>query len=176
MAGGKQWVDVRSTVLERDNHTCQHCGAKPDDSDQLHVHHIVPEADGGTETTSNAITLCVGCHRDLHAELKAVDTEPTIQTAIMDSNRGDTLDEAERRTIEQTAQELAEETILEPIEAEVWAFRDAGLGVDEIGKEIGRSRSTVFDIRDSIHETVRSLRRTYEMLELDERGKLPLDE
>ena len=61
----------RDAALERDNHTCQHCGSK----DDLQVHHI----DGNGTTTSkehrnnvleNLQTLCRGCHTRVHTLLR----------------------------------------------------------------------------------------------------------
>ncbi len=61
----------RNAALERDNHTCQHCGSK----DDLHVHHI----DGNGTTTSkehrnnvleNLLTLCRGCHTRVHSLIR----------------------------------------------------------------------------------------------------------
>lgn len=59
----------RMNALERDNYTCQRCGAKED----LHVHHI----DGNGVTTpreqqnnalNNLQTLCRSCHTTVHQE------------------------------------------------------------------------------------------------------------
>ena len=57
----------RQNALERDNFTCQHCGA----TEYLHVHHI----DGAGVTTpkelrnnalDNLLTLCRSCHTRVH--------------------------------------------------------------------------------------------------------------
>lgn len=60
---------VRLIVLRRDRHTCQRCQAQKSD---LHVHHIIPKHDGGTDTPENLITLCSACHREIH-RTKAVE-------------------------------------------------------------------------------------------------------
>jgi hypothetical protein len=41
---------------------CCNCGAKED----LHVHHIVPLALGGTNRISNCAVICATCHRKVH--------------------------------------------------------------------------------------------------------------
>ena len=54
-------------VRERDNHTCQHCGAK----ESLVAHHSVPlSVDEGRPialSLSNGTTLCVACHAQEHS-------------------------------------------------------------------------------------------------------------
>lgn len=54
---------VRLCVRRRDNYTCQHCGQT---EGSLHVHHVIPKAEGGTDDLDNLITLCVQCHRQAH--------------------------------------------------------------------------------------------------------------
>lgn len=55
----------RSAVLERDDYTCQDCGA----TENLHVHHIRGFATHPELRTdvSNGVTLCVDCHHAEHA-------------------------------------------------------------------------------------------------------------
>lgn len=79
------WQSVRRRVLDRDGHACRFCGTTDDEHRQehdagLHVHHIIPEADGGEDEPENLITVCCRCHRTLeetHAkavgELEATD-------------------------------------------------------------------------------------------------------
>ena len=54
----------KAACLSRDNYTCQHCKAK---KGTLHAHHIVYRSQGGSDDLDNLITLCEGCHKDLHA-------------------------------------------------------------------------------------------------------------
>lgn len=49
---------VREAVLSRDGHRCQRCGS----ADDLEAHHMLPEAYGGKDESSNGITLCQNCH------------------------------------------------------------------------------------------------------------------
>ena len=46
-------------VLLRDGYSCQICGSGA----LLQVHHIIPLAGGGSNHTSNLITLCRSCHQ-----------------------------------------------------------------------------------------------------------------
>ena len=73
---GPNWHDVRTRILDRDEHSCRACTA-PDGvvSPGLHVHHITPARrfrahDSSVDTDysalndpSNLITLCPSCHR-----------------------------------------------------------------------------------------------------------------
>ena len=60
------FANTKAYVLDRDNHTCQHCKGKSKDS-KLEVHHIVFRRDGGSDEASNLITLCKTHHDDLHS-------------------------------------------------------------------------------------------------------------
>jgi hypothetical protein len=58
-----EWQQKREQRLEMDNHQCCNCGR----SDlQLHVHHIVPDANDGTTRIKNLRTLCYDCHDKAH--------------------------------------------------------------------------------------------------------------
>jgi len=62
------WAKIRRRALERDNHTCQSCGATRDELGQEpDVHHIVPvrEHDDPEQAhrLDNVICLCRSCHR-----------------------------------------------------------------------------------------------------------------
>lgn len=62
---------VKAWVLQQANGTCE-CCRKPapfngtDGLPFLEVHHVRKLADGGTDTTGNALALCPNCHRELH--------------------------------------------------------------------------------------------------------------
>lgn len=54
---------LRAMVLERDNFACVRCGANADGNRvTLHVDHIKPVAQGGTNCESNLQTLCSTCN------------------------------------------------------------------------------------------------------------------
>jgi hypothetical protein len=59
--------ELRQMCLERDNYTCQKCGAKGK-TIQLHCHHIKSLADDPLESADvdNTITLCKACHKEVH--------------------------------------------------------------------------------------------------------------
>ena len=51
----------RFAVLARDKFTCRYCGAKAPDT-VLHVDHIHPVADGGTNEPENLVAACGSCN------------------------------------------------------------------------------------------------------------------
>ena len=53
---------LRFDILERDNHTCQACGATPQDGATLEIDHIKPIARGGTDDPLNLQVLCRECN------------------------------------------------------------------------------------------------------------------
>lgn len=53
------FYNTRYYVFERDNYTCQVCGAK---DKILQTHHIVYRSFGGTDRAFNLLTICTDCH------------------------------------------------------------------------------------------------------------------
>ena len=51
----------RFEVLRRDGFRCVYCGAKASES-ELHVDHVVPVIDGGSDQLSNLVTACIDCN------------------------------------------------------------------------------------------------------------------
>ena len=64
---------TRINVLERDDYTCQMCGATVEDGVKLHIDHIIPVSKGGTNDTDNLQVLCHKCNLAKHnrMDLKA---------------------------------------------------------------------------------------------------------
>lgn len=52
---------VRFDVIQRDNYTCQYCGARAPEV-RIVVDHVVPRAMGGTNDMSNLVTACWECN------------------------------------------------------------------------------------------------------------------
>jgi 5-methylcytosine-specific restriction protein A len=65
-------ADVIVEVLLRADGVCESCRSsapfirKKDDTPYLEVHHKKNLADGGDDTTDNAIAVCPNCHREMH--------------------------------------------------------------------------------------------------------------
>lgn len=63
-----RWKERRSEILERDDYTCQMCGADSSDGVLLNVHHrYYIEGNMPWEYDDDAlVTLCDDCHREVH--------------------------------------------------------------------------------------------------------------
>lgn len=62
---------LRMKILARDKRRCKICGASPANNEhvELHLHHIIPFANGGLTDENNLITLCHTCHKSLTPHL-----------------------------------------------------------------------------------------------------------
>ena len=60
----KEWRNKRLEILSRDKFTCQYCGKKLDECDNLlfDIHHIIPYRLSQSNNSRNLITLCRKCH------------------------------------------------------------------------------------------------------------------
>jgi 5-methylcytosine-specific restriction endonuclease McrA len=60
----KVHLGLRFRILERDRFRCRACGRSPANhlDCELHVDHIVPVAQGGTNAPENLRTLCADCN------------------------------------------------------------------------------------------------------------------
>lgn len=72
----EDWHSRSRKVKQRDDYTCQNCGAKGGrkGDTELHAHHIVPISDGGSHKKSNLKTLCEDCHNAIHHNDKTAPT------------------------------------------------------------------------------------------------------
>ena len=60
---GPDWLKQKRLALERDNHTCQHCGKiKKEIGKEPDVHHIVPHKLTQDNNLDNLVCLCMSCH------------------------------------------------------------------------------------------------------------------
>ena len=62
---------VKAWAMKRANGLCESCGdPAPFEDEQgvpfLEVHHLIPLANGGSDTTENTAAVCPNCHRALH--------------------------------------------------------------------------------------------------------------
>jgi len=70
--GYRRNADVIVAVLNHANGVCERCRKpapflrKADGTPFLEVHHQTPLAEGGEDTTENALALCPNCHREVH--------------------------------------------------------------------------------------------------------------
>jgi len=52
---------TRINVFERDQHTCQYCGIRPERA-LLNIDHVMPRALGGKTTWTNVVCSCIRCN------------------------------------------------------------------------------------------------------------------
>lgn len=81
---------LRNEILERNGFTCQLCGAGPGDTDpcnpnrkvRLHVDHVKPISQGGTDDKSNLRVLCSTCNQGRSNVQQPTDTALNILAKI----------------------------------------------------------------------------------------------
>lgn len=71
---------LRFSILNRDNFTCRYCGHEAPDV-VLHVDHITPVAQGGTNDEENLVTACAGCNLG-KADLDIIDQSELARSTI----------------------------------------------------------------------------------------------
>jgi hypothetical protein len=65
------WKDRCAMAKSRDGHSCTECGYPAGfqrRTRELHIHHIIPLSEGGTNELDNLITLCHICHRKVDSK------------------------------------------------------------------------------------------------------------
>ena len=55
-----EWKGVRARIFERDNYTCQYCGAR---GVALECDHVFPISKGGSNEDDNLVAACAPCNR-----------------------------------------------------------------------------------------------------------------
>jgi hypothetical protein len=63
--GSKIWTELIRHYLGNE---CIYCKSIKN----LHIHHIIPLADGGSNTMYNVELVCSSCHLDLHKQLNSI--------------------------------------------------------------------------------------------------------
>ena len=56
------WGRTRFAVLERDGFRCKYCGRGHREDVALHVDHILPRSEGGSNDMSNLVAACAECN------------------------------------------------------------------------------------------------------------------
>lgn len=140
---------TRFEVFKRDEFTCQYCGAKAPDA-ILHIDHIVPVAEGGTNDILNLVTACRDCN--LGKGKRMLDDDSAMQVAQ------DRMEEMEARR--EQLQMLYEwnKTIIELQNDEVESVnvlikQMTGYGFNEIGAQDIRKLISQFGVGTVIDST-----------------------
>lgn len=64
------WWEIRNKVFIRDQKRCRAViGGRVCGAPGTEVHHLIPLSRGGTNSMSNLLTLCQGCHDKRHRHL-----------------------------------------------------------------------------------------------------------
>ena len=59
-------IKYRKSLYKKQEGKCTYCDYPILPSDKLQVHHIIPKAEGGTNSHSNLMLTHAECHRELH--------------------------------------------------------------------------------------------------------------
>lgn len=74
------WLRIAKEVRHQDGGRCLVCGAH---NGELHVHHMIPLSNFGSNDPRNLITLCYVCHRAQHPGFYfSLGVQPDVQTDI----------------------------------------------------------------------------------------------
>jgi len=103
-------TQLRNDILERNGYTCQLCGSGPGDPDpfnpnrkvRLHIDHIIPKSQGGTDDKENLRVLCSVCNQGRSNIQTPSETARNILARIRRSPRAtqNEIYEALKRTFE----------------------------------------------------------------------------
>lgn len=135
---------VRFNIFKRDRFTCQYCGAHPPGV-LLHIDHIHPVAEGGTNDDDNLITACEPCNLGKGAGLlndvpKSLAQKAEELAEIEEQLKGyQTIHRAQRQRLDDESWEVADvymdhfktESILKSDRQSIKAFIEK-LGVVEV--------------------------------------------
>ena len=102
---GRSWPMLRAYVLERDNWTCQYCGAT-DRDEYMEVDHIIPRSKGGKDAEWNLCAACFPCNRRKRNHMYRVAVSHDIEVsrrreAIIEASRIEREISAEAKRIDQ---------------------------------------------------------------------------
>jgi 5-methylcytosine-specific restriction endonuclease McrA len=79
------WLKLRYEILMRDEFTCKYCGRTPlKHGVELHVDHIIPRSQGGTNAKDNLITACNECNLGKRDVLLMQRAEEKVKQAMFD--------------------------------------------------------------------------------------------
>ena len=59
----ENWAEISDSVRDRDGNKCVICGRE---GYLLHVHHVKPRSEGGSDYPSNLVSVCATCHAKAH--------------------------------------------------------------------------------------------------------------
>ena len=77
----KAWREMCAVIDKRDGKACRCCDKRSDPEAtgllaRGHRHHLVYRSAGGTDESSNVVTLCASCHDDEHRNRLRIEGNP----------------------------------------------------------------------------------------------------
>ena len=123
---------LRFQVLQRDNFTCQYCGASGPEA-RLEVDHRIPRARGGTDALANLTTACWNCNHGKRDRLLAVDV-PDVDIAEYRAGRAALRQLAEGYALHEFTELLNEWSLLTGRD---WPLRRERLVLEELRVKFG---------------------------------------
>lgn len=72
----------RGRLWMRQNGICPMCRTELDNEEGWHIHHLLPKADGGTDSVDNLVLIHAACHRQVHS-LNAMNPLPDASRRLI---------------------------------------------------------------------------------------------
>jgi 5-methylcytosine-specific restriction endonuclease McrA len=126
MDNRKDFPHVRGKVKRSSPHKCVNCG----ETEELHVHHIVPLTFGGTNRYSNLALLCTKCHGAVHG-MSFIDHSKATKAGLKRAK-------AEGRVGGKP------QVPIEKVKKALELYKEMKLTIPEITKETGVSKTTLY--------------------------------
>lgn len=73
-------IPSKQRIARRQNYQCPVCKTSLFTDEALHVHHVKPKQEGGSDAYSNLRLVHVTCHQQIHSKAFAVTTKPKQET------------------------------------------------------------------------------------------------
>ena len=82
-------AQIRDSVRERAQNTCEYCRLHQDDSPlaALHVEHIIPKIHGGSDDVENLALACIDCNLHKGTNLTGIDPDTSEITRLFQPRR-----------------------------------------------------------------------------------------
>lgn len=77
---------LRFEIFKRDGFTCQYCGEQPPGA-ILHIDHILPVVEGGTNDDTNLITSCAACNMGKGRKILNGPPRPDIDLVLLEKQQ-----------------------------------------------------------------------------------------
>ena len=82
----------RFIIFKRDEFTCIYCGASDPGGKRLHLDHVYPHSEGGSDKASNLVTACGRCNISKGNKILDYDKQTEVYDVIRQRNLEHSLD------------------------------------------------------------------------------------